>query len=142
MADQTLSNSADKLILVVDDEKGIREFLEILMRREGFRVETAGDGAEALEKARSVSPDLILLDLMLPKSGGYEVVHELQQGDGTGDIPVLIITGRYMDRSTSDIIRQEPNVRDFIAKPIKIEALAARIHQLLKTRPPTQRPGR
>ncbi len=125
---------ADKMILIVDDDDAVRELIEFIVTKEGFRVEKAADGEEALNKARATSPDLILLDLMLPKFGGFEILRELQS-DETGSIPIVIITGRYTDRSTSDMIKQEPNVRDFIEKPVKPQILTSLIHKLLKTQP-------
>lgn len=135
-----LSSSADKLVLIVDDDKGVRELLEVLVRKEGFRVETAVDGEDALARARKSLPHIILLDLMLPKSGGFEVLHELQ-AEETAGIPVIVITGRNMDGSTADLIRQEPNVREFVLKPLKTELLASLIHKVLKTRPPARKPA-
>jgi len=132
------SSSASKLVLIVDDEKGIREFLKIIVQKEGFRVDMAEDGEEALKKARAIKPDVILLDLMLPKSGGFEVLHELQ-AEETAGIPIIVMTGRFMDQSTSDMIRQEANVKDYLQKPVKTESLIAHLHQLLKTRPPAKK---
>ena len=97
-------------------------------------MEKVSDGKEAIDKARTVSPDLILLDLMLPKYGGFEILRELQ-GYETAEIPIIIITGKYTDRSTADMIKQEPNVKDFIEKPVKTNLLAATIHKILGTRP-------
>jgi DNA-binding response OmpR family regulator len=134
------SSTAGKTILIVEDDLGVMEFLKIVVQREGFKVENAFDGQEGVQKARSVLPDLILLDLMLPKSGGFEIVRELQNEE-TGAIPVVIMTGRMMDRSTSEMIKQEPNVREYLEKPIKTELLAALIHRLLKTKPPVKRSG-
>ncbi len=125
---------ADKLVLIVDDDESVRELIEFIVKKEGFRTEKAADGEEALSKARAVNPDIILLDLMLPKFGGFEILRELQ-ADETGTIPIVIITGRYTDRSTSDMIKQEPNVRDFIEKPVKPQVLTALLHKLLRTQP-------
>jgi len=127
-------SSADKLVLIVDDDKEVMDLLETIVRKEGFRIELAADGDEARKKARALLPDLVLLDLMLPKSGGFEILHELQEGE-TADIPVIVITGRRLERTTADMIRHEPNVRDFVEKPVKPEALASRLHQVLKTNP-------
>ncbi len=135
-----LTRSADKLVLIVDDDDSVRELIEFIVKKEGFRVEKASDGEEALTKARAVNPDLILLDLMLPKFGGFEILRELQC-DETSDIPIVIITGRYTDRSTSDMIKQEPNVKDFIEKPVKPQILTALIHKILRTQPPMRKPG-
>ena len=76
MGDQNISPAAGKLVLIVDDEKGIRELLEILMQRDGLKTALAEDGKEALEKIHSLTPDLVLLDLMLPGYGGFEVLRE------------------------------------------------------------------
>ncbi|MDD2804136.1 MAG: response regulator [Elusimicrobiales bacterium] len=138
--DNSLSASNGKTVLIVEDDIGVMEFLKIIVQREGFKVENAYDGHEGVEKARSVLPDLILLDLMLPKSGGFEIVRELQNEE-TGGIPVVIMTGRVMDRSTSEMIKRETNVREYLEKPIKTEVLAALMHRLLKTRPPARKPG-
>ncbi len=128
----------EKTVLIVDDDDSIRDLLEFIVRKEGFRVEKAADGEEALEKARSLLPDLMLLDLMLPRFGGFEILRELQT-DETSKIPIVIITGRYTDRSTSDMIKQEPNVRDFVEKPVRPPVLAALLHRILKTQP-TRKP--
>ena len=132
------TNPADKLVLIVDDDDAVRDLIEFVIKKEGFKVDKAADGEEALQKARQISPDLILLDLMLPKFGGFEILRELQN-DETVNIPIVIITGRYTDRSTSDMIKQEPNVKDFIEKPVKPQALAAVVHKILKTQPPIKK---
>jgi len=129
---------SDKLVLIVDDDEAVRDLIEFVIKKEGFKVDKAIDGEEALQKARQISPDLILLDLMLPKFGGFEILRELQT-DETVNIPIVIITGRYTDRSTSDMIKQEPNVKDFIEKPVKPQALTAVVHKILKTQPPIKK---
>ena len=131
--DPGFTNPADKLVLIVDDDKEIMDLLEAIVRKEGFRVEKAGDGQEAQGKARSLAPDLLLLDLMLPKSGGFETLQALQSEDA--DIPVIVITGRRLDRTTSEMIKHQSNVKEFMEKPIKTELLIASMHQILKTRP-------
>jgi DNA-binding response OmpR family regulator len=140
MVNTGFANPADKLVLIVDDDDSVRELIEFVVRKEGFKVEKAADGEEALQKARQKSPDIILLDLMLPKFGGFEILRELQS-DETVNIPIIVITGRYTDRSTSDMIKQEPNVRDFIEKPVKPQALAAVLHKFLNTQPPVKKIG-
>ena len=138
MENTAFGRPADKLVLIVDDDESVRELIEFIIKKEGFRIEKASDGEEALSKARSVNPDLILLDLMLPKFGGFEILRELQS-DETGSIPIVIITGRYTDRSTSEMIKQEPNVRDFIEKPVKPQVLTSLVHKLLHTQPPVKK---
>lgn len=141
MENSAFGRPADKLVLIVDDDESVRELIEFIVKKEGFRIEKAADGEEALQKARAVNPDIILLDLMLPKYGGFEILRELQT-DETSGIPIVIITGRYTDRSTSDMIKQEPNVREFIEKPVKPQILTSLLHKLLRTQPAiTRRPG-
>lgn len=130
----------EKLIIIVEDDESVWDMLYYIVRKEGFIVEKATDGEEALNKARLLHPALILLDLMLPKRGGFEVLRELQDGD-TSDIPIVLVSGRSMDRSTLEMIKREPNVKEFIEKPVKPQVLAALLHALLRTHPTTKRPG-
>jgi DNA-binding response OmpR family regulator len=133
--EENLSSPSDHLVMIVDDDEGVRELLEFVVKKEGFKVETAADGEEGLSKIRALNPSLILLDLMLPRYGGFEVLRQLQGGD-TARIPIIIITGRYTDRTTADMIKQESNVMDFMEKPIKPPALSMALHKILKTAPP------
>ncbi|MCX5786606.1 MAG: response regulator [Elusimicrobia bacterium] len=140
MENTNFKDPGEQLILIVDDDESVRDLLDFVVRKEGFRVEKAVDGEEALAKAKALHPQLILLDLMLPKFGGFEILRELQ-GDDTSDIPIVIVTGRYTDRSTSEMIKQEPNVKDFLEKPVKPPVLSSLLHTLLKTRPSVKKPG-
>lgn len=126
--------SSEKLVLIVDDDEGQRDLLEYIVSKEGFRVEKVASGDEALARVSTTAPDLILLDLMMPGKGGYEVVRELQ-AQGEGGIPVVVITARSMDKKTIEGLRQEPNVKDYFQKPPQHAVLAARLHSLLGTRP-------
>ena len=128
-------NPGDKLILIVDDDDSVIELFDFIARKEGFKTVKAASGEAAIKTTRLLHPALVLLDLMLPKPGGFEVMRELQ-GDETSDIPIVIVTGRYMDRSTQEMIKQEPNVKGFLEKPVEPQTLAALLHTLLKTRAP------
>lgn len=130
--------SHTKTILIVEDDLGVMEFLKIILGKEGFKLESAFDGEEAKQIAHAVIPDLILLDLMLPKAGGFEVLRDLQNED-TGNIPIVIMTGRMMDPSTAEMLRNESNVKEYLEKPVRPASLTALLHRLLKTRPPTAR---
>ena len=134
-----LSDPKDKLVLVVDDDDGQRDLLKYLVGKEGFRLADASSGADALKKVKELSPDLILLDLMLPGMGGYEILRELQ-ATGNGDIPVLIASARTMDEKMIATLTSEPNVRGFFPKPPKPKVFREKIHSLLRTRPPTLKP--
>jgi len=139
-----LADPKEKLVLLVDDDESLLDLLEHAVGKEGFRTERAMDGPETLRKVEALMPDLVVLDFMLPGKGGYEVVRELQ-ASGHGDIPVIIITGRQLDRKQVEMVRYESNVKDFLVKPLRPAALAALIHSLLKTWPRTsagpQAPG-
>lgn len=122
-----------KLVLIIDDDEGVRDLLSFLVKKEGFRAETAIDGEDGYQKAEQLKPDLILLDLMMPRYGGFEVLRRLQAGELAG-VPIVIVTGRYTDRSTTEMIRQESNVVDFLEKPLKPNVLSATIGRLLNPR--------
>lgn len=124
---------AEKLVLIVDDDDSVMDLFDFVIRKEGFSTVKATSGEAAIKTARLLRPALIILDLMLPKPGGFEVMRELQSDD-TCDIPIVIVTGRYMDRSTLEMIKQEPNVKGFMEKPIDPQALTALLHTVLKTR--------
>jgi DNA-binding response OmpR family regulator len=124
-----------KLVLIIDDDEGVRELLTFLVKKEGFRAENAVDGEDGVQKAERFRPDLIILDLMMPRYGGFEVLRQLQSGD-LKKVPIVVVTGRYTDRSTSEMIRQESNVVDFLEKPLKPNVLGATLTRLLKPRAP------
>ena len=135
MTESETAKSSDKLVLIVDDDESLVELMEFIIRKEGFRTAKALDGEEGLRQTQALKPDLILLDLMLPRCGGYEVLRHLQTGEAART-PVIVITGRAADRTTMEMIRQEANVVEFMEKPVKVPALAMALHRLLKTRPP------
>lgn len=124
----------DKLILLVDDDESLLDLMEHVVKKEGFRTDRAADGPEALRKVEALNPDLIVLDFMLPGMGGFEVVRQLQAA-GSGSVPVIIVTGRQMDRQSVDMVRQESNVKEFMEKPVRPVALAATLHRILRTAP-------
>ena len=119
-----------RLVLVVDDDEDIRELLATLVRNAGWRVETAEDGAEGERKAFALKPDLIVLDLMLPRYGGFELLKQLQ-GSELSRVPIVIVTGRYMDSSTVDMIRQESNVVELLEKPVKTARFIRALQRIL-----------
>ena len=129
-----LTSAAEKRILIVDDEPGILEYLEVILKKEGFQIETAADGQDALQKILKLRPDLIILDLKLPKIQGLELLRILQANDA-GHVPVYIITGNMSNRETELMIKQEPNVKGYYTKPVNAALLAMNIHSLLRTLP-------
>jgi DNA-binding response OmpR family regulator len=121
----------DQLILVVDDDEGIRDLLSLLIKKHGYRVETAADGEEGQRKALALKPDLIVLDLMLPRYGGFELLRQLQ-GTELARVPIVVVTGRYTDQSTADMIRQESNVVELLEKPVKTARFLMVLQRILR----------
>ncbi len=119
-----------KLVLVVDDEKDILQLIKYNLEREGFKVETASDGNEALRKANEVKPDLILLDIMLPGKDGYEVMKSLNQNEKTAGIPVIFLTAKSAEFDEG--LGLELGADDYIVKPISPRKLISRIRAVLR----------
>ncbi|MFI5344851.1 MAG: response regulator [Elusimicrobiota bacterium] len=134
MDETTFGAPGEKLVLMVDDDESLLDLMEHVVKKEGFRTDRAVDGPEALRKADALNPDLIVLDMMLPGLGGYEVMRQLQAG-GHGDIPIVVITGRQMDPAGIKLIRDESNVKEFLLKPVRPAVLTAALHRLLNTQP-------
>ena len=114
-------------ILVVDDEKNIVQLARLYLEREGFRVEAAYDGAQALEKAKAVRPDLIILDIMLPEMDGLSVCRELRK---TSNVPIIILTARSDD--VDRIVGLELGADDYVTKPFNPRELVARVKAVLR----------
>jgi len=115
-------------ILVVDDEPNIREVVELYLRREGYDVEVAGDGAAALTAIEQKTPDLLILDLMLPVMGGIQLTRLLR--DGFYEIPIIMLTakGDEADR----ISGLELGADDYVTKPFSPKELVARVKAVLR----------
>lgn len=118
----------DSLILLIEDEAGLRKTLSDRIRSEGFGVETAADGLDGYEKAATGAFDLIILDLMLPKRNGVDVCRDLrQQGVQT---PILMLTAR--SQITDKVIGLKIGADDYLTKPFETAELLARIEVLLR----------
>ena len=126
---------SEKLVLIVDDDESLLDLMDHVVKKQGFRTDRAMDGVEALKKVEALKPDLLILDFMLPGMGGYEALRELQSR-GAGHIPIIVVTGRSLDERSVEMVRQEPNVRDFLQKPVRPAQLAAALHRILDTVPP------
>jgi len=123
-------------ILVVDDELAISELVSEALKRQGFRVETASDGDSALEKAETTLPDLILLDLMLPRLDGWEVCRRLKSQPLTKRIPIMMLTARRDEREV--VAGLEIGADDYLKKPFSLGELLARVKALLRRSVPEQ----
>ncbi len=123
---------AGERILVVDDAEGVRKLLRSSLAREGFATRFAGSGEEGLEAVRRESPDLIVLDLMLPAMDGLEVCRRLKADPRTRAIPVIMLTGRGEE---ADVIRGlEMGADDYMVKPFSPRVLIARLRAVLRRR--------
>ena len=121
-------------ILIVDDELDTLLPLKRALEMEDFNVVEAQDGVEALEKVRSEIPDLVLLDLMLPKINGFEVCQRLKRDEATSSIPIIMLTAKG---ETSDKIEGiEIGADDYVTKPFNLDELKARIKAVLRRTTP------
>jgi DNA-binding response OmpR family regulator len=114
-------------ILVVDDEPAVTDLLAYNLRKAHYEVLVAADGREALRQAREASPDLILLDLMLPKVDGLDVCRELRK---TSSIPIIMITA--LGEETDRVVGLELGADDYVTKPFSVRELMARIKAVLR----------
>ena len=114
-------------ILVADDDEKIRELLEIYLTKEGFAVERAADGAEAILKAQQMKPDLIVLDIMMPVLDGMEVCRQVRK---CSQVPVIMLTARTEDEDR--IMGLELGADDYLAKPFNPRELVARVKAVLR----------
>ncbi len=129
MEQQTRSLSGQTL-LVVDDEQSIIDFIRLGMKYEGARVEAAMDGLAALEAARRLRPNLIILDIMLPGMDGLEVCRRLRTQELTADIPILMLTAR--DEVSDRVAGLNTGADDYLTKPFSFEELLARVKAILR----------
>ncbi|HEX7976046.1 MAG TPA: response regulator transcription factor [Anaerolineales bacterium] len=114
-------------ILVVDDQSSVRQLLQEYLTEQGFRVLTATDGQNAIYAARHDPPDLILLDIMMPRMDGYQFLRQYRLERQT---PVIIITAR--EEETDAVLGLELGADDYVVKPFRMRELAARIRAVLR----------
>lgn len=120
----------DKSILIVDDEQDILEFVSYNLKREGFNVDAVNNGKAALEMAKKVRPDLILLDVMMPGMDGIEVCEEIRRTPEISHILIAMLSARA--ESYSQIAGFDAGADDYMIKPIRPKVLVSRIKALLK----------
>nr|WP_319216100.1 response regulator YycF [uncultured Trichococcus sp.] len=116
-----------KKVLVVDDEKPISDIIKFNLTKEGYDVFTAFDGEEALAQFAEVGPDIILLDLMLPKMDGLEVCREIRK---TSDVPIIMLTAK--DSEIDKVLGLELGADDYVTKPFSNRELVARVKANLR----------
>jgi DNA-binding response OmpR family regulator len=117
------------LVLIADDDDDIRSLVVFRLERAGYDVVAARDGEEALRLARERSPDLAVLDVMMPKLTGLDVTRRLRADDATSDMPVILLTARVQD---AEVERgYEAGADDYIRKPFSPQELRARVGAIL-----------
>jgi two-component system phosphate regulon response regulator PhoB len=116
-------------ILVVDDEPEAVELLEFNLKQAGYVVSTAGDGAEALKRARSQTPDMIVLDVMLPEMDGFEICKSLRLDSATAKIPIIMLTAKAAE--IDRVLGLELGADDYLTKPFSPRELLLRIKKIL-----------
>jgi DNA-binding response OmpR family regulator len=124
------SFSKRKKILVVEDEADFLELLRLYFKDEGFAIATAKNGVDAIRKARSLMPDLILLDVMLPELDGFAVCEILRKDPATAAIPVIMVTGLCGQLSRCAGI--ESGATDFVTKPTSPEDIVSKVKETLQ----------
>ena len=123
----TLPVTATTLVLIVEDEPNLSEVLEAYLRRDGFRTERAADGERALHLFHAAKPDLILLDVMLPKLDGFEVLRRVRQA---GDTPVIMVTARVED--VDRLVGLRMGADDYVSKPFNPAEVVERVKAVLR----------
>jgi DNA-binding response OmpR family regulator len=114
-------------ILVVDDEQNICELLTLYLTKEGYTVETAVDGEEAVQKNTTFNPDLVLLDIMLPKKDGWQVCREIRQ---TSNVPIIMLSAK--GETFDKVLGLELGADDYVTKPFDTKEVMARIKTVLR----------
>jgi two-component system, OmpR family, response regulator RegX3 len=117
-------------ILVVDDEQSYRDALAVSLRREGFLVQVAADGLEAIDRFETFRPALVLLDVMLPRMSGIDVCRELR---AKSRVPIIMLTAR--DAEIDTVVGLEVGADDYVTKPFRLRELVARIRAALRRAP-------
>lgn len=131
-----MSTSAKQKILIVDDEPDILELIEYNLKKEGYQVYTARNGQEAVAEAKKVSPDLIVLDIMMPKMDGIEACRIMRTMPEFKNTFMVFLTAR--SEEYSEIAGFNVGADDYIAKPIKPRALVSRINAILRRNAPAE----
>ena len=124
-----MSSTHQPVVLVVEDEESYVEALTIGLAREGFRVEVAVDGVEALLRFDEVDPDIVLLDVMVPKMGGIDVCRQLRK---VSQVPIIMVTAKGAEIDT--VVGLEVGADDYVTKPYRMRELVARMRAVMRRR--------
>ena len=119
-----------KKILIVDDEQDIVESLKFVLEVSGFVCQTAYNGEDGLKLAKEIMPDLIILDVMMPKINGYKISRLLKYDSKYKDIPIIMVTAR--SQLEDKMIGEETGVNEYITKPFELDAIVKKVEEYLK----------
>ena len=122
---------SQKKILIIDDEEDIQKLLKIRLEQEGFIVITVSDGEKGIKTAELETPDLILLDIMMPKVDGYSCLKEIRRIQKTKDMPVLMMSGKEEEKVRDLFAFQK--ISGYLEKPFELDNLIAKIKEILKS---------
>jgi excisionase family DNA binding protein len=117
------------LVLIVDDDERVREYVRVNLEMEGYAVREAGSADEGLGVLEEVSPDLILLDVMMPEVDGWEMLRRVQERHGVGAIPVVMFSGKVNEQSAEEVTAR--GAQGFVGKPFDPQQLIDHAKQLL-----------
>jgi CheY-like chemotaxis protein len=136
----TMADSSSPLVLVVEDYQDAREMYAAYLQFSGFQVAEATNGVEAIDKSIELMPDIILMDLALPKMDGWEATRRLKMDERTRHIPVVALTGHALAGHAEGA--RQAGCDSFVTKPCLPDALVAEIHRMLAARKPNSADGR
>lgn len=129
LGESAAGDGVSKKVLLVEDEEPLRRVMKELLEREGFTVFEAADGVQALDEIDRAGPDIVVLDLNLPRLDGYGVLRHLRSRPATADLPVIVLTAKGDEDSEVRVFKY--GASDFLTKPFRLRALSARLHALL-----------
>ena len=123
------SGGNGKKILIVDDEQDIVETLKFMLEAQGYECFCAYDGENGLNMAKEIMPDLMILDVMMPKINGYKISRLLKYDNKYKDIPIIMVTARSQE--DDKLIGQETGVNEYITKPFELDEVIAKVNEYL-----------
>lgn len=120
---------SDRRVLLIEDEPNIIEAIRFILSRDGWRVDTHSDGETALDMVRQKSPDLVILDVMLPNRSGYDILNDLRTQEETRTLPVLMLTARGQKKDRE--LAEKLGVNRFMTKPFSNGEILATVRELV-----------
>jgi two-component system phosphate regulon response regulator PhoB len=129
-----------KHILIIEDDRDIVELVRYNLEKEGFKVTAIGDGASGLAQVNKSAPDLVILDLMLPRLPGLEICKEIRRNQNLNQLPILMLTAR--GEEADRVLGLELGADDYVTKPFSPRELVARVRALLRRTEPPEEPAR